>query len=100
MRLRFKASKFHKYHHPNPGMNKTKQTLYDGDEITVSVEVANQLLADFPDNFIDVEAEQKKQQADADAEFDKLRESVVVDAPNKMVTEDKPAKQRKKKRGA
>ncbi len=100
MRLRFQASKFHKYHHPNPGMNKTKQRIEDGDEITVSVEVAKQLLADFPDNFIDVEAENAAHEAKIKAEFEKLKTSVVEDAPNKMVTEDKPAKQRKKKRGA
>lgn len=77
--LKFRATDHHKTHTHPSGL-----IFFDGDEIEVDTEIADQLLRDFPKNFTDVRAEAKKV-----VERGKKKKGSVEVAPDKSVDESK-----------
>lgn len=72
--LRFHATKYHRTHVEPSGL-----VFRDGDEMEVDDNLAEKLLRDFPENFVDIEAEAKRV----------LKRKTVKDAPDKSIKDAK-----------
>lgn len=99
MKLQFKADKGMKYHYGNFGR------IDDGEVKDYPDNEAHRLLKDFPDNFFVVKPSAKEESETIaekvmdevkKAEKEEEEEKDIDSAPDKMVKDDRPKKQRKK----